>query len=396
MSRRLSGFKPTGYLHLGNYLGAIRPMVRAQDSPDSHRDLLSDADIPGTDIFAASGTNTPDTAAPNAAPNTDIPGADITPQDPVTSQGQDHLFPARHRSEINNIVMVADLHALTVTHDPATIQTFTRHVATALLAAGVDPDRSLFFVQSHVPEHTELHYLLEATTGYGEAHRMIQFKERSAREGKENIRLALLTYPVLMASDILLYDVDEVPVGEDQRQHVELTRTVARRFNQRYGPTFVVPRVTYPVHAARVKNLSDPRIKMEKSRPPHTGVIFLLDPPDVLRHKIMRAVTDQEAQIRYDPQAQPGIANLLEILGACLDLPPATLAHQYGGQGYRRLKETVADVVIETLRPIQRRYAELEQDPAYLSDVLKVCAGRAREYAAQTVDRARRAMGLLP
>jgi tryptophanyl-tRNA synthetase len=259
-----------------------------------------------------------------------------------------------------------------------------------LLAAGVDPDRSTFFVQSHVAEHTELHYLLECATSYGEAQRMIQFKEKAA--GRQQVRLSLLTYPVLMAADILLHQIEEVPVGADQAQHVELARDVASRFNGRYGQTFVVPKAVHPSFAARLMNLSDPRAKMSKTSANRAGVLFLLDPPEVLRRKVMRATTDAGTEVCYDPVARPGVANLLNILARSVADSPAILAGLFAS--YAELKEAVADVVVATLRPIQRRYADLAADPAAVDAMLREGADRARECAAETVAQARTALGL--
>jgi len=318
----LTGFQPTGHLHLGNLLGAVRPIVAAQ-------------------------------------------------------------------RRTRPVVFLADLHAMTMPHDPAELRQFTLEVATLLLAAGVDPDRSLFYAQSQVPEHTELHYLLECATRYGEARRMIQFKERSAGRGT---RLSLLTYPVLMAADILLHGTAEVPVGDDQRQHVELARDVATRFNTHYGDTFVVPRAVKPEVAARVMDLSDPRAKMSKSRSAQ-GTLFLLDPPEVIERKVMRAVTDSGDTVGYEPATRPGVANLLEILAGCTDGSPATLAS--GFASYGALKHAVAEAVIGTVRPIQVRFAELSRDPGYVRRVLADGAERAREVTAETVHRARRALGLI-
>jgi tryptophanyl-tRNA synthetase len=285
------------------------------------------------------------------------------------------------------VVAVVDLHALTVTHDPAQVRALTLEAATLLLAAGVDPGTSLLYVQSHVPEHTELHYLLECATGYGEAHRMIQFKEKSGA----HTRLSLLTYPVLMAADILLHDADEVPVGKDQSQHLELAREVAGRFNHRYGETFVLPRGVNPPVAARVMDLSDPTAKMGKTSASDAGVVGLLDPPEVVRRKVMRAVTDAGTQVRYEPADQPGVSNLLEILAACQRAAPASLV--FGSYG--ALKAAVADAVVETLRPVQERYTALAADPGYVRDVLAAGARRARSRCAVTVRRAREAIGLL-
>jgi tryptophanyl-tRNA synthetase len=287
------------------------------------------------------------------------------------------------------VVFVADLHAMTVPHDPAELRQLTLEVAMLLLAAGVDPDRSLFYVQSQVPEHAELHYLLECATRYGEAHRMIQFKERSSERG---VRLSLLTYPVLMAADILLHDSTEVPVGDDQRQHVELARDVANRFNTHYGQTFVVPRAVNPEVAARVMDLSDPGVKMSKTSGA-PGTLFLLDPPEVIERKVMRAVTDSGDTVSYEPETRPGVANLLDILAGCAGGSPA--AHASGFTSYGALKRAVAEAVVATVRPIQVRFAELSRDPGYVRRALADGAERARDVTAETVHRARRALGLI-
>ncbi|MGH3712581.1 MAG: tryptophan--tRNA ligase [Micromonosporaceae bacterium] len=318
MPTQLTGFKPTGPLHLGNYLGAVKPLVRRQRAADT-------------------------------------------------------------------VTMIVDLHALTVDHDPAALRARTTEIATLLLAAGTTSP----VVQSQVPEHTGLHYLLEATASYGEAHRMIQFKEK----GGTSSRLALLTYPVLMAADILLYDTEEVPVGEDQRQHVELTRDLAIRFNRRYGETFTVPRAVNPPVAARVMDLADPTRKMEKSNPSPAGVLYLLDPPETLRRKIARAVTDTGADVRYDPDRKPGVSNLLEILAACQGGDPRSAAVEFAS--YQQLKAATADAVIGVLRPLQQRYAELAAHPDHVAAQLRAGAKRAREHASETLRRATHAIGLL-
>ncbi|MEG8183730.1 tryptophan--tRNA ligase [Nocardia terpenica] len=324
MPRRLTGFTPSGDLHLGNYFGAIEPALREQVSGD-------------TSIF------------------------------------------------------ISDLHALTLPHDPAEVRRRTLEFATLLLAAGVDPGLGPFFVQSQVPEHTELHYLLECATGYGEAQRMIQFKEKSRRG--QQVRLSLLTYPVLMAADILLYDAEEIPVGADQRQHVELARDVATRFNAAYGPVFTLPRAVNPPVAARIMDVADPTVKMSKSLSA-AGSLRLLDPPDVLRRTVMRAVTDGGAEVTYDPDHRPGVTNLLTILSACTGTPPTHLAENFSGYG--TLKHAVADAVVSLLEPIQRRYAELSTDPEYVRKILRQSAIEVRERAATKVAQAKEAIGLLP
>jgi tryptophanyl-tRNA synthetase len=247
-------------------------------------------------------------------------------------------------------------------------------------------------VQSHVPEHAELHYLLECATGYGEAQRMIQFKEKARRQ--EQVRVSLLTYPVLMASDILLYDTEEVPVGEDQSQHVELARDVAIRFNRRYGPTFTLPKAVNPPVAARIMDLARPTDKMSKSAPLAAGSLRLLDEPGVLRRKVMRAVTDAGGEVAYDPERKPGVSNLLAILAACTHQEPDALARQFGRYG--DLKQAVADAVVATLTPVRDRYLELSRDPEHIRSVLRAAAARASGQAREKVRQAKAAIGLLP
>jgi tryptophanyl-tRNA synthetase len=318
-TRQLTGFQPTGQPHLGNLLGAMRPLVAAQDAADS-------------------------------------------------------------------IAFIADLHMLTMEHDPHRVRALAMEMATMLLAVGVDPARTALFAQSAMPEHTTLHYLLECATGHGEAARMIQFKEKSAGGGP--VRLSLLTYPVLMAADILLYDVDQVPVGDDQNQHLELARTVALRFNRRYGETFKVPEGALPASAARVMNLADPSAKMSKSAPSDAGRIGLLDPPEKVRRTVARAVTDTVGIVRHDPERQPGVTNLLAILSE-LGQPTSGFA------SYGELKRSVADAVEATLAPIRARFAALSQDPGYVAAVLAEGRERVRPTAEATVRRAKRAIGLI-
>ncbi len=315
---RLTGFQPTGHLHLGNLLGAMRPLIAGQDRSAS-------------------------------------------------------------------VAMIADLHAMTVEHDPGRVRALTLELATVLLAAGVDPERTALIVQSQVPEHTEMHYLLECLTHFGEAARMIQFKEKSAGGGP--VRLSLLTYPVLMAADILLYDIRQVPVGDDQNQHLELARTIATRFNHRYGETFVVPEGVRPEAAARLMDLADPATKMGKSG--GAGRIGLLDPPEVVRRTIARAVTDTVGRVRHDPVHQPGVTNLLAILAACTGEP----AGQFSSYG--ALKRAVTDAVEAVLGPIRARHAELTRDPGHVRKVLADGRERVRPTAQATVRRARQAIGLL-
>jgi tryptophanyl-tRNA synthetase len=287
---------------------------------------------------------------------------------------------------------VADMHALTVPHDPAAVRAATIEQAGLLLAAGLDPDRCVIFVQSHVPAHAELHWLLEATAYDGELRRMIQYKQKSADQ--ESVRSALLTYPVLQAADVLLYDVATVPVGEDQRQHIELARDLAIRFNRLYGQTFTVPQAVTPAVAARLMDLQDPSSKMSKSAPPEAqGVIRLLDPPDVVRRKIARAVTDSGQ--RLDPGVTPGsgVANLLTLLAACTGRTTEQAAA--GVSSYRDLKEASAEAALALLIPLQQRYAALAADPRVVTGVLRNGAEQARTLAAPTLARAREAIGLL-
>ncbi|CAL9491355.1 Tryptophan--tRNA ligase [Streptomyces sp. enrichment culture] len=291
---------------------------------------------------------------------------------------------------------VVDLHALTVEHDPARVRRLSRQAASLLLAAGLDPRVCTVFVQSHVDEHARLSYLLECVATDGEMRRMIQYKEKAARERERggSVRLSLLTYPALMAADILAYGADEVPVGDDQAQHVELARDLAVRFNHRYGHTFVVPRATVPGVAARVMNLQEPASKMGKSDDTGPGIVHLLDEPDVVRRKIMRAVTDSGREVVYDREARPGVANLLEILAACTGGDPEELSGAY--ESYGALKEDTAEAVVEVLRPVRARHKELCADPGHVEGVLRDGARRARAMARPTVDAAYRAIGLLP
>jgi tryptophanyl-tRNA synthetase len=287
---------------------------------------------------------------------------------------------------------IADMHALTTPHDPAAVWTATLEQAGLLLAAGLDPARCTVFVQSHVPAHAELLWLLEATAYDGELRRMIQYKEKSARH--PSVRAALLTYPVLQAADVLLYDVAAVPVGDDQRQHLELARDLALRFNRMYGQTFVVPRAVTPAVGARLMDLQDPAVKMSKSAPPEaTGVIRLLDPPDVVRRKISRAVTDSRQRLEPGTAPGPGVANLLAVLAACTGRTPEQAAA--GVDSYRELKEACSEAVTALLAPLQARYAMLAADPQAVTTALREGAERARSLAAGPLARAKRAIGLL-
>jgi tryptophanyl-tRNA synthetase len=295
----------------------------------------------------------------------------------------------QHRAD--SLYCVVDLHALTVPQDPTELRDTTLRLAQILLAVGLDPDVCTLFVQSHVHEHAELAWIMECTASYGELSRMTQFKDKSDKAGF--VSGGLFTYPALMAADILLYDTDEVPVGDDQRQHVELARDVAERFNSRYGPTFTVPKATFPTAGARVMDLQDPTSKMSKSEDGSPGTILLLDDPKVIEKKIKRAVTDTESEVRYDVAAKPGVSNLLSILGAATGRSPEDAAVGY--EQYGPLKADTAAAVIERLAPIQARFAELEADPAETRRLLAVGAAKATELAAATLTRARDRLGLL-
>jgi tryptophanyl-tRNA synthetase len=327
MARVFSGIQPTGEMHLGNYLGAVRHWVAAQDADDS-------------------------------------------------------------------LYCVVDLHAMTVPYDPADLADRTRRTAALLLAAGIDPARTTLFVQSHVPAHTELTWILNTIAGFGELRRMTQFKEKSA--GQESVSVGLFDYPVLMAADILAYDTERVPVGDDQRQHLELSRTLALRFNHRFGPTLVVPEAEIPRVAARVMDLQVPTAKMSKSSESPQGSVTLLDPPAVTTKRIRGAVTDSGSEVRYDPEGQPGVANLLQILAASTDRPIPDVTADFAGQGYGALKQAVADAVVELLAPLQARYAELTADPATVDDALATGATKAEAIASKVLARVRDAVGLLP
>jgi tryptophanyl-tRNA synthetase len=291
---------------------------------------------------------------------------------------------------------LADLHSLTVDPpEPEVLTERSRRAAAQLIAAGVDPDRSALFLQSHVPGHTQLSWVLECLTGYGEASRMTQFKDKAARGGSDRVSVGLFTYPILQAADILIYQANYVPVGEDQRQHIELTRNLAQRFNGRYGDTFVVPEGYITKEAAKILDLQDPTAKMSKSLP-DAGTLNLLDEPSVLTKKIKRAVTDTETEIRYDPVSKPGVSNLLVILSAVTDTPVARLEAGFAGQGYGALKNAVADAVVAFAEPFAKRLNELLADPAEIDRILARGAEQARPVAARTVKDVFDKVGFVP
>jgi tryptophanyl-tRNA synthetase len=289
------------------------------------------------------------------------------------------------------IFCLVDLHALTVDIEPGQLHQESLEMAAGLLAAGLDPSVCTIFVQSHVPEHARLCWLIECTVTFGELRRMTQFKDKS--ETQEVVRGGLLTYPALMAADILLYDTEYVPVGDDQRQHLELTREVAERFNNRFGETFVVPKAAVPKVAARVMDLQDPTKKMSKSDDSPQGTVKMFDEPSEIARKVRRAVTDTDGQVRYDPTAKPGVSNLLEILASLRDEDPRVVAERYSAYG--PLKDDVAAALIEALSPLRARRDELLADPAQLATLLKAGAARAQAMAAKKYDQAAAAMGLL-
>ena len=288
----------------------------------------------------------------------------------------------------DDLYFIADLHAMTTTHNPGKLRALSSEMLAVLVACGIPPER--VFVQSDLArELGALTWVLECTCSYGEAARMIQFKEKAG--GQAGVRLSLLTYPVLMAADILLQGASEVPVGEDQSQHVELARALARRFNATYGEVFTVPEAVLPLTGARVRDLAEPVRKMSKSTRDSAGVVFVLDEPDLVRRKIRRAVTDGHSAPAYSPEDRPGVSNLLEILSACTGVPPADAAAEH--RSYGALKEAVADAVVEALRPIRARTLELLTDQAELDRIRKEGATRAAERGEHRLQSALRLIG---
>lgn len=289
---------------------------------------------------------------------------------------------------------IVDLHALTVLDRPDVIGNQTLELAAMLFAVGLDPRVATVFVQSHIHEHSELSWLMECTVSFGELSRMTQYKDKSAKRDGDFISAGLFTYPALMAADILLYDADEVPVGDDQRQHVEITRDIAVRFNHRFGETFVVPKAVHPKAGARVMDLQDPTSKMSKSAATDAGIIYLLDENSTIEKKFKRAVTDSDGEVRYDRENKPGVSNLLDILSACTGTPIAELSSRY--QQYGPLKKDTGDAVISVVEPVRTRYHELMADRGELARLLRIGNDRAREVASATLARAHRNIGLLP
>jgi tryptophanyl-tRNA synthetase len=286
---------------------------------------------------------------------------------------------------------IVDLHAITIQHDPGALREGTLDIAAMLFATGIDPHRSTVFVQSHVTAHAEAAWLLSSVTSYGQLGRMTQFKERAAEE--EFVSAALFTYPVLMAGDILLYQTDIVPIGEDQRQHLELTRDVAQRFNSRYGETFAVPEGVFPETGGRVMNLQEPSVKMSKSRGVESGTVLMLDPPEAVRKKVRSAVTDSGTDVRYDPDEKPGISNLIELMTVVTGDSIPDVEARYDGSGYGQFKSDVADAIVELLEPIQGRYRALRGDIGELQRLLEMGAEKARAESAPTLHQMYKRLG---
>src|SRR5450755_2297313 len=296
----------------------------------------------------------------------------------------------------DTVYCVVDMHAITLPQQPADLRRRTRVAAAQLFAAGLDPERSIVFVQSHVAEHPELAWVLSCITGFGEASRMVQFKDKAARGGADAASVGLFTYPILQAADILLYGTDQVPVGEDQRQHLELTRDVAQRFNHRFGQTFVVPEAYILPAVARIADLQDPAIKMSKSASSPQGIVDVLDDPAQIRRKIARAITDAGSDVRADEENKPGITNLLRIYSALTDEPIATIEARYGSSGYGQFKKDLAEAVVATFTPIRERTEAILADQDSLDKTLADGAARAGRVARETMATVRDRIGFVP
>ncbi|MEU9030184.1 tryptophan--tRNA ligase [Streptomyces sp. NPDC048383] len=292
--------------------------------------------------------------------------------------------------------MVVDLHAITMPQDPKDLRANTRLSAAQLLAAGLDPERCTLFVQSHVPEHAQLGWVMNCITGFGEASRMTQFKDKSAKGGVNNATVGLFTYPILQVADILLYQANAVPVGEDQRQHIELTRDLAERFNTRFGPTFTLPAAHIVKEVAKIYDLQDPAIKMSKSASSPKGLVNLLDEPKVTEKKIKSAVTDTEAEIRFDAVEKPGVSNLLTIYSTLTGDSIPDLETRYEGKGYGALKTDLAGVMVDFVTPFKQRTQEYLDDPETLDSLLAKGAEKARAVAAETLAQTYDRLGFLP
>jgi len=297
------------------------------------------------------------------------------------------------QEEADAFFCIVDLHSITTPFEPDALREATLDGAAMLYAVGLDPDRSTIFAQSHVTAHAEAAWLLGAVASFGELRRMTQFKDKAAEQ--DFVSAGLFNYPVLMAGDILLYQADVVPVGDDQRQHVELTRDIAERFNQRFGETFVVPAVSIPEQGARIKNLQEPERLMSTTRGAPQGVVRVLDPPDVVRKKFKTAVTDSGTDVRYAPDAKPGISNLLEIMSVATGDDISELEARYDGGGYGRFKDDVAEAVVELFTPVRARYDELRGDVPQLKTLLARGAAKAREASAPTLEAMYERMGFV-
>ncbi|MEU3442659.1 tryptophan--tRNA ligase [Streptomyces griseoincarnatus] len=291
--------------------------------------------------------------------------------------------------------MVVDLHAITVPQDPEELRANTRLATAQLLAAGLDPDRCTLFVQSHVPEHAQLAWVMNCLTGFGEASRMTQFKDKSAKQGADRASVGLFTYPILQVADILLYQAHEVPVGEDQRQHIELTRDLATRFNGRFGDTFTLPKPYILKETAKIYDLQDPAVKMSKSASTPKGLINLLDEPKATAKKVKSAVTDTDTVIRYDVAEKPGVSNLLTILSVLTGTEIADLEEKYAGKGYGALKTDLAEVMVDFVTPFRERTQQYLDDPETLDSILAKGAEKARAVAAETLAQAYERVGFL-
>ncbi len=303
---------------------------------------------------------------------------------------------AEMQSRYDAVIFIPDLHAVTVDFDPTTLAHRTRTVAAQYIAAGIDPEKCTFFVQSHVPEHAELAWALNCITGFGEASRMTQFKDKSAKQGSDSTTLGLFAYPTLMAADILLYQADLVPVGEDQRQHLELTRNLAQRFNTRFGETFTVPEPAILRETAKIYDLQNPTAKMSKTGESPNGAIQLLDDPKITAKRIKSAVTDDGTEIRFDAENKPGVSNLLTIYSVISGKTVAELEAEYAGRMYGHLKVDLANLLVDFVTPLRERTNELLADPAELDRLLARGADKARSIAGTTLDTVYDRMGFLP
>ena len=292
--------------------------------------------------------------------------------------------------------VIVDLHAITVAQDPKMLAENTRKTAAQYIAAGLDVDSSTLFIQSHVPAHSELAWILNCIASFGETSRMTQFKDKSQKGGSDNASVGLFTYPILQAADILLYQPKAVPVGEDQRQHLELTRNLAERFNNRYGKVFEMPEAVILKETAKIYDLQNPTAKMSKSAGEPKGIVNLLDEDSVISKKIKSAVTDTDGEIKFDPESKPGVSNLLGIYSAVSDKPISALVESYQGVGYGQLKQDVADAVIATVSPIREKTNELMNDASHLDSILEKGAAKARETADKTLRDVQNALGLIP